>query len=800
MTYFSKDSLNNLWNNYIISNSDCISFAAPFLFFRLFTPFKANEPISSKLLEGITFSISACLVKNNVNNGNLEDHSLSYLPLLGSLIYHNIDDKTQIVKFAGASAAAIITKSAINSNLLHHLIPPTITYSICIMNAIPTEYAYKLSAFSGIADYFLSKEGEHDISWETSGGVIANGLASKYFPEYSAVISLGGAVTGLLISKYEPAIIEQLFAPSHFKKSYNAMAQFIEPEILDPLLEGHYITMANLQIGMGFYGNYLLTKMQEKTNVFAKISAGNVERYKGFIFLSFKYLAIASMYTAVRTAVDGVNSYNNEKFTALIQNKLMDNHLLKKDHFIQTSKTNHTTQSYLNDVETISSSDNEILKWILFGVPKLSKIPYLNFEAYTGIGIVVSADYFFNIVFQYLIEKKQEFAEQKTFCLSKFAKTNEHDKEYAVTILQKNGLNYTHDEWSKLQQCIHSNVIGKSVFSSMIEAFRGFYDQHVLYTGLNMLVANMSVKGIITIEELFLYTRTLETLLASILFKSKNQASFSEVEAAATRLNELFDYLNSTNNTIPKINFIIDENLEYLQINNLEFTRGTKEQQTRLHIETLELFIGNIYAITGANGSGKSSLSTLLQYVIEKISDPSFTVIQGNITYPAPSISVMPQKDYIPFKINLFDLIMYPNKISNNNLYSQDMLQHINDLQVFKNNLTENSLYEIQEDCKELSGGQKKKLFLIKELLTCPKILIADEIFGPLDPEARSLVMDKIKHSCLKDSLIMVVWHQDKNNDGTSCVKEKFFDYQLHLQNEEIILGKVGVDCFESIE
>ena len=189
-----------------------------------------------------------------------------------------------------------------------------------------------------------------------------------------------------------------------------------------------------------------------------------------------------------------------------------------------------------------------------------------------------------------------------------------------------------------------------------------------------------------------------------------------------------------------------------------------------------------------------------MQYVIGKISDPSFTAIQGSITYPAPSISVMPQKDYIPFKVSLFDLIMYPNKVSNTDFYKTAMLQHINDLQVFKNNLTEESLYEIQEDWKELSGGQKKKLFLIKELLTCPKILIADEIFGPLDPEARSLVMDKIKHSCLKDSLIMVVWHQDKNTDGTSCVKEKFFDYQLHLQNEEIILGKVGIDCFESIE
>jgi hypothetical protein len=40
-----------------------------------------------------------------------------------------------------------------------------------------------------------------------------------------------------------------------------------------------------------------------------------------------------------------------------------------------------------------------------------------------------------------------------------------------------------------------------------------------------------------------------------------------------------------------------------------------------------------------------------------------------------------------------------------------------------------------------------------------------------------------------------VVWHQDKNEDGTSCVREKFFDYELHVQSETLVLGEVGIDC-----
>ena len=794
MKYFSKENLNNLWNNYIVDYSDCVSFAAPFLFSRFFTPFRSNEPIANRLLEGIAFSFSACVVQNNVKNGNLKDYSFSYLPVLGSLVYHNIDNDNQMVKFAGASAAAIVSKNAIDHNLLPYLIPSVVTYSICVLNGISHQHAYKLAAFSGVADYFLSKEGEHDISWETIGGAIANNLAYQYLPGHEAAVTLGGAITGLLASKYEPAMIEQLFAPSHFNKSYNALAKFIEPEILNPLLEVHYITMANLQIGMGFYGNYLVIKSQEKSNLFPRVTAGMDKQYKDYIGLSLKYLGVALMYTGVRVVVDAVNDYNDKKLNDLLQDKFLGDHLLKKDHFIQASATKHTTQSYLNDIDTIAASDNEIIKWMLFGIPKLSRIPYLNFDSYAGVGAVFSADYFFNIAFQYLIEKKQEFAEQKTLCLSKFSKTNEHDKQYAVTILQKNGLNYTRDEWNKLQKCIHLNHLEKSVFSNIVGSFQGFYDQDILYTGLHMLVAGMSHRGAITIDELYLYTRTLQTFVNSLLFKSKNQAAFGEVDSAIERLEELFDYLNSANNTIPKINFTIDEFRESLLIENLEFTRGNKEQTARIFIEELELFMGKFYAITGANGSGKSSLSTLLQYVAEGISDPSFTINKGNISYPS-SINMIPQKDYIPFKVSLFDLIMHPQVLANKENYEEEMVKHINDLQVFKNNINSNSLHEVQEDWKDLSGGQKKKLFLIKELITCPKILIADELFGPLDPEARHLVMSKIESSCLNNSLIMVVWHQDKNPDGTSCVKEDFFDYQLHVENETVLLGKVGEDC-----
>lgn len=804
MSYFSKGHLSNMWNNYIVNNLDYISFAAPFLFARLFTPFRANEPIVLRFMEGAVFSISAAAVHYSVKNGDLEDYSYSYIPVVGSMVYHNIDSNHQVVKFASASVASLVFKNAIDSNSLTSLIPPIVTYGIASLNGLSNSYSAALALSSTIADNYFSLE-DNSVSWGMAGSIISYNLASKYLshiPNGNYFASSAGFLAGVMVSSYQNIILDQLFTPDHFKNSYNAIAQFIEPETLNPELIKHYITMLNMQIGMGFYGNYLLTKVQEKTNLFATIGEGQSNKFRKFAYLSAKYVGIAICYTTVRTLVDGINTYHDNKLTSSIQNDIRNNHFTTKENFILFSKTNHTTQTYLGDIKIILNSNNNVLLWTSFGIAKLSKINSLNLESYLGIGSIVAVDYCVNNLFQLLITEMQKFSERETKCSSEFVKINEHDKEYAVTILQRNALNYTRNEWDVSQECEQYNSLGNTVLGSSINALIGFYNQDILYPILHILVAHMSVKGIIDVGELFLYTRTLQTFVEVILFKSKNQAEFSKIDLSINRLNELSTHLNLAEDTISEVYFHADEVRDSLLIENLEFTRGNKEQVTRVFIENLEIFIGKFYAVTGANGSGKSSFTTLLQYVMEGISDPSFSVSNGTIVYPSSSIAVIPQKDYVPLKSSLFDLIMHPFKSSE---YSEEtreefetkIIEYVNDFQVFRNDVTANSLHEIQEEWKDLSGGQKKKLFLIKHLIECPKVLIMDEVFGPLDPEARHLVMNKVEGSCLKDSLLMVVWHQDKNPDNTSCVTEDFFDYELHLKNEKIFVGEVGVDCLD---
>lgn len=791
-------------NKYIVDNIDGLAFSLPFLFSRTFTPFRRDEPWKKRIVEGSIHSIIAFTVDYNVKNKNLDDYTYSYLPVVGSLIYNNIDSPNELIKLSIVGATTSTLKYSIDQNSLLDTLPIIITYYIADINGISNLWSAIFSVFPKIINNYFVINHNHILNYVVSASIITNSISLKYLPIHSEktvfFAILVGTSLGALISNYEGTIVEQFFIPDHFKASYNTLAKFIDPKDLNIMLERHYITMANIQIGMGFYGNYLLTKMQQKNNLFSLITKGKNSEFNEFVPLSMKYFLTASAYIMVRTTLEGFNTYNDRKLNDFLQDQMLKGHLVKKNNFILASKTNYSIQLYLDDIDSIVSVDNQIIKSLLLGVPKLSRLSFLVPESYAQIGALVVGDYFLNFVFQYMINKNQHFLEQQAICSSRFSKINERDREFAITILQKKALDYTYEEWNKIQQCVHSNNLGKHIFSNMIVSFQVFYNEDILYIGLNVIVAYLSYNGAITIEELYLHSRALESLVNMVLFKSKNQAILSQTNSSINRLEELFNFLNNSKNSFSKVNYKINPEQKFISIKDLEFTRGN-ENQTKIMIDELELNVGKKYAITGPNGSGKSSFVTLLLYIIENISDYSFNIKSGNIVYPSTSIAMIPQNDYVPFKASLFELILYPQKVNNLDIpakkqYESSIIKYVNELKVFQTNITHMDLHDQQENWTTLSGGQKKKLFLIRELIMCEDVVIMDETFGPLDPLAKQFVMEKIKDSCLNQSILLVIWHQDQDNLKTTCAQESFFDYEISIQKQEVLLSPIELDCF----
>jgi ABC-2 type transport system ATP-binding protein len=156
---------------------------------------------------------------------------------------------------------------------------------------------------------------------------------------------------------------------------------------------------------------------------------------------------------------------------------------------------------------------------------------------------------------------------------------------------------------------------------------------------------------------------------------------------------------------------------------------------------SMEIEEGCITALLGPNGSGKSTLMKMTIGVLR----PDFgdIIVDGYSVVDDP-ISVRKIVGFSPEEINLFDSLT-PTEIFSflSEVYniSDDVFQDRVEFYV--------RLFKLDEYmnvlCGELSFGNRRKVSLVSALLHDPPILILDEPFSGLDPEAGRILKELLK-------------------------------------------------------
>lgn len=172
---------------------------------------------------------------------------------------------------------------------------------------------------------------------------------------------------------------------------------------------------------------------------------------------------------------------------------------------------------------------------------------------------------------------------------------------------------------------------------------------------------------------------------------------------------------------------------------------------------------GDKLAILGPSGCGKS---TLLRHLCGINSPLSGTVFFENqhlnqALLNTGIIGYCPQGNILFEHLNVLENILVPLKtLAPYRSYSDNLR-----LEQAKQILTRASLTEIAEKLpSQLSGGEKKRVSLMRSLVHNPKILILDEAFSDLDSKNRDLFIDMInKH--LADNLKALVYVTHSKDD-----------------------------------
>lgn len=231
---------------------------------------------------------------------------------------------------------------------------------------------------------------------------------------------------------------------------------------------------------------------------------------------------------------------------------------------------------------------------------------------------------------------------------------------------------------------------------------------------------------------------------------------------------------------------ISPENLE-LSVENVSYSFS----DSNIGIQPLSFSSNesNFIAIMGGSGAGKSTLLKLISG--EFTPTTGSVVVNGlDVTEFKAELSVLfgvvSQEDQLIEELTVYANLMYAGMLTLGHLTKQQIKDRV--YQVMK----DLGLYEIRKlkvgtkSQKIISGGQRKRLNIGLELLRRPKILLVDEPTSGLSSRDSEIIIDILKESCLKGTLVISVIHQPSSDIF------KLFDRLL-------ILDKGGYLIFDGI-
>ncbi len=161
---------------------------------------------------------------------------------------------------------------------------------------------------------------------------------------------------------------------------------------------------------------------------------------------------------------------------------------------------------------------------------------------------------------------------------------------------------------------------------------------------------------------------------------------------------------------------------------------------------------GELFAFLGLNGAGKSTTINIICGVLKKDSGHCFINNQSieEIKNILPDLGIVFQSSVLDKKLTVYDNLFFRAM-----LYGLKKDEFHRNLKFFSDRL---NLKDIMlKPFEKLSGGQKRKIDIVRALIHKPDILILDEPTTGLDPQTRVAVWKLIDELRAKEGLSVLL-------------------------------------------
>lgn len=180
------------------------------------------------------------------------------------------------------------------------------------------------------------------------------------------------------------------------------------------------------------------------------------------------------------------------------------------------------------------------------------------------------------------------------------------------------------------------------------------------------------------------------------------------------------------------------------------------DQQTILQPLSLEIATGEVITLVGPSGSGKS---TLLK-IIASLLTPS----TGSILFNNQDISMLDPVNYRKEVSYCFQQpSLFGETVSDNLNFPFEIRKKAVDEPLIQSYLKQVDLPAsfLTKKITELSGGEKQRIALIRNLLFPPQVLLLDEVTTGLDTESKEIVQQLLKNSAEAGTTLIQVTHDE---------------------------------------
>lgn len=200
-----------------------------------------------------------------------------------------------------------------------------------------------------------------------------------------------------------------------------------------------------------------------------------------------------------------------------------------------------------------------------------------------------------------------------------------------------------------------------------------------------------------------------------------------------------------------------------IRLENVGFKAEDQEILKNINFNVEE---GSIVTITGPSGGGKSTLLKLIGLLISPTS--------GRIEYQGKNIREYEPTEYrkevsyffqnaVLFDNTVRENLAFPAKIRETTFDENRAIRGLEIVQL--------SNTYLDKPIQELSGGEKQRIALIRNLMYPPKVLLMDEVTSSLDKENREIIISLIRR-LNKEEKITVLWitHNQEEIDASDKV------------------------------